>query len=467
MPVDVVVVLPGIMGSTLGVARDGIPAGERLVWAPSAGALWQGVTSGGRSITDLELPDGVGDDHPGDGVEPVAVMPTLHGIPGVWTPIHGYSELVSFLEGLGFRQERRGDPWPGNLVVVPYDWRLSNRYNGRRLSGIVGDALARWRAQGGQYTDAKLVFVCHSMGGLVARWFIEMEGGGAITRKLITLGTPWRGAAGAVEQLVNGVRKGVGPLQVNLTSFARSLPSMYQLFPEYACIEKGARYLRTTEMTLPELSSGLVGDGMAFHTALKAAEAARPAALTSTHMIVGTRQPTMTTVRLDGDRVVGVRTIGGENTFGDATVPIPGAVGLGQAANSNLLRRVADQHGHLQSNAAVQDELREILTGESVVYRAPNPVTVRVDVPDLVLAGLEDLVVEVDIDSGENHGMVITVRDAAGGLLAARQPKVSHAHARTAFRELPPTIATVTVTGPPGSPLVPVTATTMIWDPAV
>src|SRR5262249_1730718 len=43
------------------------------------------------------------------------------------------------------------------------------------------------------------------MGGLVARWYLEHRGGAAITRKLSTLGTPYRGAAKALEQLVNGV----------------------------------------------------------------------------------------------------------------------------------------------------------------------------------------------------------------------------------------------------------------------
>ena len=64
---DFVVFLPGIMGSTL--SRDG-----KLVWGPSAGAALRAVRTFGGSIKQLQLPDGVGDEHPGDGVEPVAVM---------------------------------------------------------------------------------------------------------------------------------------------------------------------------------------------------------------------------------------------------------------------------------------------------------------------------------------------------------------------------------------------------------
>ena len=73
---------------------------------------------------------------------------------------------------------------------------------------IIEPALERWRAQGGPYADAQVVFVCHSMGGLIARWYIEQCGGAEITRKLITLGTPYRGAARALDQLVNGAHHG-------------------------------------------------------------------------------------------------------------------------------------------------------------------------------------------------------------------------------------------------------------------
>jgi pimeloyl-ACP methyl ester carboxylesterase len=56
------------------------------------------------------------------------------------------------------------------------------RYQGSR-SG------ARARHGGGQ-----AVLVCHSMGGLIARWFAEKEGGAPLIRSLITIGTPHRGS---------------------------------------------------------------------------------------------------------------------------------------------------------------------------------------------------------------------------------------------------------------------------------
>ena len=44
--------------------------------------------------------------------------------------------------------------------------------------------LERWRQSTGN-PDAKLVFICHSMGGLVARYFPVPPGGRRLTSKLL------------------------------------------------------------------------------------------------------------------------------------------------------------------------------------------------------------------------------------------------------------------------------------------
>ncbi len=71
---DLVVVLPGILGSTL--AKNG-----ELVWAPSAGAALEAVRTFGRSLRSLSLPASIQDEHPNDGVVPVGLMPDLHVLP--------------------------------------------------------------------------------------------------------------------------------------------------------------------------------------------------------------------------------------------------------------------------------------------------------------------------------------------------------------------------------------------------
>src|SRR5690348_5579397 len=96
-PTDLVVVLPGILGSTL--RQHG-----HLVWAPSAGSALRAITTLGGSLRRLELPPGIGDQHPGDGVEPAGLMPDLHVLPGIWTPVKGYDVLIGRLRSLGYRE---------------------------------------------------------------------------------------------------------------------------------------------------------------------------------------------------------------------------------------------------------------------------------------------------------------------------------------------------------------------------
>jgi pimeloyl-ACP methyl ester carboxylesterase len=409
---DVVVVLPGIMGSTLAIKGD-TTDDYKLVWSPSAGAVRRAIMTFGHSITDLALEPGIGDDHPDDGVVPVAVMPDLHILPGLWSWNFGYGVLLDWLR-LRFGLVDAGPARPGNLVAVPYDWRLSNRYNGRRLKSIVEPALERWRSQGGAFADAKLVFVCHSMGGLVARWYLEREGGAEITHRLVTLGTPYRGALKALDQLVNGVPKGIGPFRLDLSVFARSLPSSYQLLPEYACVETPSGLARTTEISLPrELDAAMVADGMRFHQDLDGAEQSGYVL----HPIVGFRQPTWTTARLSDGALESLATIETEDEGGDATVPRLSAAPKALAPDSPTIRWIADHHGSLQSNRAALDELEGVLTAKPVVHRAPVGITLGVQLEEIALAG-EPIPIEATVVGGERVALQAQVLDEQGRRVA-------------------------------------------------
>ncbi|MFG1721201.1 esterase/lipase family protein [Micromonospora chalcea] len=456
---DFVVVLPGILGSTLRRHGD-------LVWAPSAGSALRAIRTFGRNIQALRLPDGLDDEHPADGVEPAGLMPDLHVLPGIWTPVKGYDRLLSRLRSIGYRDYVDDlDAPPGNLLPVAYDWRLSNRYNGRRLARLVEPALERWRAQGGPYTDAKVTFVCHSMGGLVARWYIERCGGAETTHKLITVGTPYRGSAKALEQLVNGAHKGTGRLGIDLTDLVRSMPSMYQLLPEYACIERRDGLAKTAEIALPELATDSVADGIRFHAQLAEAETSRPASLTSTHAIVGIHQPTATTARLVGSRIELVNSYRADELYGDATVPIVAASRPDVPMDSPLLRRVPDQHGNLQRNKAVLDEIHGILTASPITVRAPHAVALHVDAPDLLFAG-DPLPIRVGSADDSAHPVRVTVTDENQKVVDARVARPRGGEPTTVLIEgLPSGAYTIDVGGlTPSSPIAPVSSDTLFWS---
>ncbi|MCT9084500.1 lipase/acyltransferase domain-containing protein, partial [Streptomyces fulvoviolaceus] len=440
---------------------------DGLVWSPSAGALLTAIKTFGRSLTRLQLPEGIKDEHPNDGVHPVALMPDLHALPGVWPAVKGYDLLLERLRSLGYRESSPApDAPPGSLLPAPYDWRLSNRWNGRHLATLVEPALERWRAQGGPYADAQLVFVCHSMGGLVARWYIEQCGGAEFTRKLITFGTPYRGAAKALEQLVNGVRKRIGPLSVDLTAFARSLPSLHQLLPEYACIEPTAPgpLAKTTEIDIPDLDTKQATDAMRFHTQLRDAETARPASLTATHALVGIRQNTPTTARITRTGVEILGTYETRNLFGDGTVPIVGASRHDVPLDSNTLRRIPDQHGNLHRNPAALDELEGILTAADIVVRAPETTHLSVDVPELITVD-EDLTVQVATANNKRTAVRLTISNEAGRLEQARVVTAGPEPVEATFDGLAPGAYTVDATGAsPASRIAPVSSDILIWD---
>jgi pimeloyl-ACP methyl ester carboxylesterase len=458
---DLVVVLPGILGSTL--RHEG-----HLVWAPSAGSALRAISTFGRSIKKLQVSTGTGDDHPGDGVEPVSLMPDLHVLPGIWTMGIGYDRLLHRLHTLGYREANAGgDAPPGNLLPVPYDWRLSNRYNGQRLKKIAEPALEQWRAQGGPYTDAQLVFVCHSMGGLVARWYIEQCGGAEVTRKLITIGTPFRGAARALAPLVNGMPRKLGQFGENLAEFALSLPSLYQLLPEYACLAfSGAPegLAKTTEVSLPGLSTKMTADAMLFHTTLHESESKRPESLAITHAIVGTRQKTETTATLKNGQIEFLSTYEGEDLGGDGTVPGVGASRADVPLDSNSLCPVPCKHGRLQGNKTVLDVIEDTLKARAKLVRdGGNQVSLRVTVPEFAVSG-EPITAEVTPCEPVRYPIGLTVKDEAGRLLESRILTPANGTISATFDSLPRGAHTIDAGDPDrAANYVPVSSGILIW----
>ena len=232
---DVVVLLPGILGSVL--SHDG-----KDVWAPTPGAIGRALWTLGRSVKSLQLHDDPWDvDDLGDGVEAPRLMSGVHLIPGFWG--------IDVYAGISRMITDTFDVVPGETYIeFPYDWRRDNRVAARRLQRLAEEKL---HVQRQRNPDAKLILIAHSMGGLVARFFLECLDGWKDTRALITFGTPHRGSMNAVGFLVNGFVKKLGPLKVaDLTTLLRSLTSVYQLLPIYPCVDLGAGLQRIAEVDL-------------------------------------------------------------------------------------------------------------------------------------------------------------------------------------------------------------------------
>lgn len=416
---DVVVVLPGIMGSTLARRQ-----GDRLtpVWAPSAGALVSAIRTLGGNIRSLALPEDLADDaDPNDGIEPTGLVPDIHVVPGLWSVNLGYSRLVRWLDKTFhlFPYNSQDDladearPIP-NFVCFAYDWRLSNRLNAERLKTVVEPVLESWRAQGGQFKDARLVFVCHSMGGLVARWYAERLGGAEVTRKIITIGTPHRGSVKSLEGLINGIHKKIGPFGIQLTDMARSFPSMYELLPAYQCIEHADGLRAPHEISLPELNTDRVRRARVdFHDKLSPSPT-RATDGYDLHPIVGTRQPTWATAKIQGCHVIPSNFIDGDDLGGDGTVCRLAAVPSAVPLDSNIIVGLSEQHGALQHHPGVFEQLYTALTGVRRVYMddEAGAATIGLAVEQLHLVN-EPIRLQV-VSSTDEVRLRATVADEAG-----------------------------------------------------
>jgi pimeloyl-ACP methyl ester carboxylesterase len=455
---DVVVVLPGIMGSSL-------RRGDRDVWSLSPGSLARALVTLGRDVRALALPAGIGDAEPDDppdrAVVPTGLIGGLHVIPGVWSPIDGYGTLLGQLRDERFHLVEADPHDPDrltNLVPYPYDWRLSCRANARRLCRDIVPVLERWRSQPG-FGDARLVIIAHSMGGLVARHFLEREGGAELTRALVTVGTPHRGALNALDTLVNGLRKGVGPLAVDLTDFARSLPSMYELLPQYDAIVRGDGTRTAVDASVPGLDPTMLAASRAFHGDIATAVAARPARGYELHKVVGIRQPTATTARVVGDRVEPHERIDGRDQGGDGTVPRLASEPLDGRLTE--VHPLSTRHGSLQAAKATFDLIDELLTREEIVWQggadeerglsvAMDELWLPTEAPTLTVRDMPDLRLRVSVTDEQG-------REAA-------RPAVVPADGSLTLRQLPPGGYRATVVAPAGGPP-PLTVPFVVWDP--
>jgi pimeloyl-ACP methyl ester carboxylesterase len=427
---DVVVLLPGITGSVL--ARDG-----REVWSPTAGSIWRALTSFGGSIRDLELDGDV------NGVTAPRLVPDVTIVPG-FIKIDGYTRIEEYLIArLGLEKSR-------NYFAFPYDWRLDNRINAKRLQGATHTWLSAWRASSGA-SDARLVLIGHSMGGLVSRYFLECLEGWKSTRTLITLGTPHQGSLNAVDFLVNGMKKGIGPFGLDLSPLMRSFPSVYQLLPIYRCIGSGNDMVSVADAaaagSLAHVKEDWARDARAFHREIEGAQTANARSSEYTEggyrcvPLVGIEQPTLQSARIIAGGIEMLRTFQNKDDGGDGTVPRVSATPIELEKQEREIF-AAEMHGSLQNADGALANLRGLLEKPKVdisKFRAELPVAMTLDLTDVVLPG-EPLRVRARAAEGNPRIQVVLtpVGDANPEPIVETLPKAADGEWREAELDLAP-----------------------------
>jgi len=409
---DVVVCIPGITGSVL--RKDG-----RDIWNISGGALLSALTTLGRSISDLKLEEDPPEvDDLGDGITAPEVIRDVHLIPGFWK-IDGYTKMLRYIEETF--DVTRGQ----NLFEFPYDWRRDNRVAARRLQRQGHEWLKAWRESSGA-DDAKLVLVGHSMGGLIARYFLECIDGWRDTRTLVTFGTPYRGSLNALDTLVNGKKIKF----FDLTEVARSLTAIHQLLPTYPCyVDGGADPAYVDEADIPQLDRAKAKAALDFHREIASAvvaHQAEPAYVEGRYdlaRIVGFKQPTQQSARRDGDRVKLLRTIEGQDPGGDGTVPRPSATPL-ELEDDRGATFSAEKHASLQNDDHLLLQLTGVLTGNTIQWSAFKDAVPMIDLSfdvDDVYSTADPILVKAQPERETTGALLAMAVDAETGEVRARQ----------------------------------------------
>jgi hypothetical protein len=370
---DVVVIIPGILGSVL--VKNG-----REVWGGSGESVVGNLVTFGGALKGLKLEPGIGHSDPKDGVSTPRILPRLYMIPTFWKA-DGYGKLAERLSRT-LTLTPASDNQPGNLIEFPYDWRLSNQLNAQRLADTVMPHLDRWQCCT-KSKEAKLIFICHSMGGLVARWFLEILGGRDITRSLITIGTPYQGSVNALNALVNGLFLGLGPIGISVDELLRSFPSVYQLLPTYECLDLGDGELRELSgLDVPNTNVINIDEGLAFHKRISGVVERSPKY--QTFAIKGVDQPTSQSALLRSRKLETLRSHKGADKGGDGTVPRPSSHPP-EWEDEGASTYVSQKHAVLQSTDSILTQISGMLTGH--LGKFMGGARIGVDVPEVLQLG--------------------------------------------------------------------------------
>ncbi|MFD0579240.1 lipase/acyltransferase domain-containing protein [Dactylosporangium darangshiense] len=374
---NLVVVLPGIGGSVLADDR-----GE-VVWDAGFGSIRSLLKSPGRLSLE-ESPR----------LHPVGLIGSRQLLPG-WTVIHGYESLVKQLSGLP----------AANVMLFAYDFRLSVADSAAELDRQVRDRLLRL----GAGDERRVVVVAHSLGGLVAAYWLGALGGAALCRGVITLGTPFAGAPKALQIMANGV---LGGRLTEPVAVLRAWPSLAELLPRYPAVWDVAQQRGSYAHELPLAAvRGPAARAYAVHQEIDAGlrDAER---LPPVDARRGWSHPTLRSARWDGTRLeVGrepphwLGLTGWDAELGDGTVPAFCAVPVEGGRQSPGAGRVRERHSPLGSARFVARLVEAYET-----YSSLDPI--RDD-------GTAAAAIGLDIDAEHPAGEPIAVR---AGVLGADGP---------------------------------------------
>ena len=248
-----IIVIPGILGSKLVDADSG-----RTVWGAFEPAALDPARPEDARLIALPITRSEKLSENTDHVEPGGVLETVRvRLFGVPLEIRAYAGILSTLGVGGYRDEALGlgaiDYGDDHFTCFQfdYDWRRDNVENAQRLKAFIDEKRAYIEAEyekryGITDADVKFDIVAHSMGGLVARYFmrygdadvddVDMSApvpwtGAEDVERVVLVGTPSFGSVNAFTQLIDGYDVGRPILPYYAAPLLGTFPSIYELMP--------------------------------------------------------------------------------------------------------------------------------------------------------------------------------------------------------------------------------------------
>lgn len=305
-----IIVVPGIMGSEL-------QYNEYKVWPPHPGVWWRGANILANKLGEINSKE----------VQSVGIYKSFYG------------ELVTHLETLG-----------GKVDIFHYDWRQNNFKHVEQLNKLIDPNVD------------EVIIVAHSMGGIISKLFLNSDiedSKSSKVSKLITIGTPWNGAAEAYIALEYGI--GMKFIRGIFKDIIPRFESVYQLLPNKLYVENnnthfGNGYLNNKswesvhkEDYLPFLKKNGLESEHVLDKFYSVISKDMPTWVEH-HEIVGYSVATLTSINTEGLKVKG------KYGDGDGTVPLHSAVT--ETKNQYFVK---DKHKELPKNNYVKKILKLII----------------------------------------------------------------------------------------------------------
>ncbi|MFD3775149.1 hypothetical protein [Streptomyces sp. NPDC058612] len=388
---DGVVIVPGIMGSELFDTHTNTHLWglEGISWLRKAWTRPKGLEGLRMTVEELD----------GKYTRIKATGLLKHS---AWTPYLAGSEPYTDL----VETVRTSVAHPAAVLEFAYDWRLPIAVNARLLAAAAREHLTAWRLHAAHDTarrhrvderEARLVFVAHSMGGLVTRAALDdrydsdLQGD---TRGVITLGTPFHGAVKAAVILNTGRGTPVPLPHRRLRAICADMPGLHDLLPQYKSLRSNGdiRHLTPSDITSIGGNPELARNAARFHHSQK------PISLPDHRSVVGINQPTWQNLTIRNGQVEAH--LDGARAHADGTfirdhnknikffhVHGDGTVYKESAAIAPAVTTLPLQHGDIAKAQTALEAITEIIREDAHMGPPLGDSGCGLTAPDLVEAG--------------------------------------------------------------------------------